>query len=41
MTPRQALLAHLGGVLWAAVLIVGTAVTLAAVARDVLPRLSP
>ncbi|CAJ0861454.1 MULTISPECIES: hypothetical protein [Ralstonia] len=41
MTPRQALLAHLGGVLWAAVLIVGAAVTLAAVTRDVLQMLSP
>ncbi|SFP17824.1 hypothetical protein [Ralstonia sp. NFACC01] len=41
MTPRQALLAHLGGVLWAAALIVGAAVTLAAVTRDVLQMLSP
>jgi len=41
MTPRQALLAHLGGVLWAAVLIVGAAVTLAAVTRDVLQMLCP
>ncbi|MCT7298796.1 hypothetical protein N5J06_11425 [Ralstonia sp. CHL-2022] len=41
MTPRQALLAHLGGVLWAALLIVGAAVTLAAVTRDVLQMLSP
>lgn len=41
MTPRQALLAHLGGVLWAAVLIVGATVILAAVARDVLQKLSP
>ncbi len=41
MTPRQALLAHLGGVWWAAVLVVGAAVTLAAVTRDVLQRLSP
>ncbi|CAJ0703955.1 hypothetical protein LMG19089_03475 [Ralstonia edaphis] len=41
MTPRQALLAYLGGVLWGAVLIVGATVTLAAVARDVLLRLSP
>ncbi|CAJ0730138.1 MULTISPECIES: hypothetical protein [Ralstonia] len=41
MTPRQALLAHLGGVLWAAVLIVGAAFTLAVIAGDVLQRLSP
>lgn len=40
MTPRQALLAHLGGVLWAAVLIVGAAATLAAVVRDVLRMFS-
>lgn len=41
MTPRQALMAHLGGLLWGMLLIVGTAVTLAAVARDVLQMLSP
>ncbi|MFT4209120.1 MAG: hypothetical protein QM625_18825 [Ralstonia sp.] len=41
MTPRQALLAHLGGVLWTAVLIVGAAVTLANIARDVVQMLSP
>ncbi|WP_296228030.1 hypothetical protein [Ralstonia sp. UBA689] len=41
MTPRQALIAHLGGVLWAATLIVGLAFTLAMAVRDVLPMLSP
>lgn len=41
MTPRQALLAHLSGVLWAAVLIVVAAALLTAVARDVLQLLSP
>lgn len=41
MTPRQALIAHLGGVLWAATLIVGLAFALAVAARDVLQTLSP
>ncbi|MGN8062611.1 hypothetical protein ACTJK4_13200 [Ralstonia sp. 22111] len=41
MTPRQALMAHLGGLLWGMLLIVGAAVALAAVARDVLQMLSP
>ncbi|WP_257878121.1 hypothetical protein [Ralstonia pickettii] len=41
MTPRQALMAHLGGLLWGVLLIVGAAVTVATVARDVLRMLSP
>ncbi|CAJ0869566.1 MULTISPECIES: hypothetical protein [Ralstonia] len=41
MTTRQILFAYVGGLLWGMLLIVGAAVTLAAVARDVLPRLSP
>lgn len=34
LSPRQALAAHLGGVLWAALLIVGLAITLARLAKD-------
>jgi len=34
LSPRQALGAHIGGVLWAATLIIGLAITLARVARD-------
>jgi len=41
MTARQILFAYLGGLLWGMTLIVGAAVTLAAVARDVLRMLSP
>ena len=41
MTLRQAVLAHLGGLLWGMLLIVGAAGSLATVARDVLRALSP
>nr|WP_311530496.1 hypothetical protein [uncultured Ralstonia sp.] len=41
MTTRQILFAYVGGLLWGMVLVVGAAVTLAAVARDVLRALSP
>ena len=41
MTPRQVLFAYVVGVLWGMALVVGAAVTLAAVARDVLRVLSP
>ena len=36
MTTRQILFAYVGGLLWGMALVVGAAVTLAAVARDVL-----
>lgn len=41
MTTRQILFAYAGGVLWGMTLIVGAAVTVATVARDVLRVLSP
>ena len=41
MTPRQVLFAYVGGVLWGMTLVVGAAVTLATVARDVLRTLNP
>ena len=41
MTSRQMLFAYVGGLLWGMVLIVGAAVTVATVARDVLRMLSP
>ena len=41
MTTRQILFAYVGGLLWGMALVVGAAVTLAAVARDVLRVLSP
>ena len=41
MTSRQMLFAYVGGLLWGMTLIVGAAVTVATVARDVLRMLSP
>ncbi len=41
MTSRQMLFAYVGGLLWGMALIVGAAVTVATVARDVLRMLSP
>ena len=41
MTPRQILFASVAGRLWGMLLIVGAAVTVATVARDVLQMLSP
>ena len=41
MTSRQLLFAYVGGLLWGMALIVGAAVTVATVARDVLRMLSP
>jgi len=41
MTARQILLAYVAGVLWGMALVIGAAVTLATVARDVLRVLSP
>jgi len=41
MTARQILFAYVAGVLWGMALVIGAAVTLATVARDVLRMLSP
>lgn len=41
MTPRQILFAYVGGLLWGMALVVGAAVTVATVTRDVLRTLSP
>ncbi|WP_439893187.1 hypothetical protein ACS7SF_25160 (plasmid) [Ralstonia sp. 25C] len=41
MTSRQMLVAYVGGLLWGMALIVGAAVTVATVARDVLRAISP
>ncbi len=41
MTSRQLLFAYVGGLLWGMALIVGAAVTVATVARDVPRMLSP
>jgi len=41
MTARQILFAYVAGVLWGMALVIGAAVTLATVARDVLRVLSP
>ena len=41
MTPRQILFAYVAGLLWGMLLIVGGAVRVATVARDVLQMLSP